>query len=226
MQMNRYQTPADLRTRPGGFDALGVAIDGHSNYLHQGDIGHRLFNGAHGYDSGDILRYWTDAAGEIQAFALVYPHWSGFDLQAAPQVKKSALHGDILAFCERETLRLADKYDKTIDALGTEADDSDADFVAFLQGHGYEHSKHAVTLTRHDLERLPEAALPAGFRFPRSDAGRCRAAGGCAQSQLHFQVETRTAMGRCFARRTWSWNWWWSRLTGASPPSSICGMTR
>ena len=164
MQMIRYQTPADLRCVQAAL-MRWVAIDGHSNLLHKGDIGHRLFNGAYGYDSGDILRSWSDASGEIQAFALLYPHWSGFDLQVAPQVKKSAWHGELIAICERETLCLADKYESTIDAIGTEADDSDPAFSAFLQALGYQHAKHAVTLTRHDLSRIPDAPLPAGFRF-------------------------------------------------------------
>ena len=164
MRMNRYQTADDLRRVQAAL-MRWVAIDGHSNLLHTGDIGHRLFNGAYGYDSGDILRYWTDAAGQIQAFALLYPHWSGFDLQVSPQAKKSAWHGELIATCERETLRLADKYDKTIEAIGTEADDSDPDFAAFLQARGYQQAKHAITLTRHDLSYIPDAPLPAGFHF-------------------------------------------------------------
>ena len=69
-----------------------VRARGHCNYLHKGDIGHRLFNGCYGYDPADMMRYWLDEAGEICAFAMLYPHWEAFDLQVAPALRLSGGH--------------------------------------------------------------------------------------------------------------------------------------
>ena len=164
MKARQYQGPEDLYRAQAAL-AQWVRQRGHCNYLHAGDIGHRLFNGCHGYDPADMMRYWLDEAGEIGAFALLFPHWQAFDLQVAPAHWLSERHEAIFAACERETLRLAERFGLTMKEVGVEAFDCDPAYIAFVEARGYSHSQLGFSMTRHDLARLPIAALPAGFRF-------------------------------------------------------------
>jgi len=134
-------------------------------YLHKGDIGHRLFNACYGYDKADVFRYWTDDTGEIAAFVLLYPHWESFDLLVAPGLSCSDRHAELIRYCEEETLRLGQKYGKTIKKWVIEVSDDDSGQQDFLATVGYSKSKHWFTLTRHQLDFFPDAALPDGFHF-------------------------------------------------------------
>ena len=170
LQAYSYHNASDLKR---GQAALMSWVNraGHCNYLHKGDIGHRLFNGCYGYDKADVFRYWVDEAGEVRAFANLYPHWKGFfDLQIAPSLFGSDAHAELLRFCEGETLSLGNKYRKEISESVIEVCDDDSSYQAFVQDCGYSHSKHSITLTRHDLGQLPAAELPAGFRFHDASA--------------------------------------------------------
>ena len=135
------------------------------NYLHKGDIGHRLFNACYGYAKADVFRIWMNNADAVLAFALLYPHLQSFDLQVAPSQTGSAAHADMIKYCEDETLRLGQKYDKTIKKLVIEIGDIDKARQDFLQSCGYTKGKHWFTLTRHRLDQFPDAALPDGFRL-------------------------------------------------------------
>jgi len=164
LRVHAYQQASDL----GGAQAAlmnWVRQTSQSSYLHKGDIGHRLFNSCYGYDKTDVFRYWTDDVGEIAAFALLYPHWESFDLQVAPRLIGSDNHADLIRYCEAETPRLGQKYDKTINKLVIEVGNCDRAHQDFLADRGYSRSKHWFTLTRHNLDHFPEAALPPGFRF-------------------------------------------------------------
>lgn len=143
---------------------------GHCHYLHKGDIGHRLFSACYGYDKADVFRYWLDDAGEAGAFALLYPHWESFDLQVAPSLLYSEAHAELIRYCEDETLRLGQKYQKTIKRWVIEVCDCDAAPLNFLVACGYARSKHWFTLTRHSLDDFADAALPPGFHFHDASA--------------------------------------------------------
>ena len=106
MEARRYQAPGDLYRAQAALMAW-VREAGHCNYLHKGDIGHRLFNGCFGRDPADVMRYWLDDDGEICAFALLNLPWDAFHLQVAPALWLSKRHIQIFEYCERETLRLA-----------------------------------------------------------------------------------------------------------------------
>ena len=143
---------------------------GQCNYLHKGDIGHRLFNDCFGYDKSDMLRLWTDETGEVGAFAILVPHRNTFDLQVAPDLLFGDDHISIFEYCERETRRLGDKYNKEVTELEVEVLDRDPAHAAFVEARGYVRDKHLLTMTRHDLAQLSEAELPAGFRFYQATA--------------------------------------------------------
>lgn len=69
---------------------------GDCNYLHKGDVRHRLFNGGYQLNPSDMLHIWSDDAGEIKGFVLLYPHWETFDLQVAPDMKYTDFHYEIV----------------------------------------------------------------------------------------------------------------------------------
>ena len=164
MKACQYQSPADLYRAQAALMAW-IRERGHCNYLHKGDIGHRLFNGCYGYDPADMMRYWLDETGEICAFAILYPHWEAFDLQVAPALWLSESHGRLVEFSESETLRLAERFGIDMKEIAFDVFDCDPAYAAFVEERGYTHGKHSFCLTRHDLGRFPAAELPPGFRF-------------------------------------------------------------
>lgn len=159
-----YRQPSDLARAQAALMAWTREARP-SDYLHKGDIGHRLFNNCYGYDVADLFRYWLDEADQVQAFASLYPHWQSFDLQVAPWYAHSDAHAAMIKYCERESLQLAEKYGKTINKWIFEASDCDLARDDFLAACGYWKCKHWFTLTRHTLAHIPDAALPAGFHF-------------------------------------------------------------
>lgn len=169
MKACHYQGPEDLYSAQAALMAW-MRARGHCNYLHKGDIGHRLFNGCYGYDPADMMHYWLDEAGEICAFAILYPHWAAFDLQVAPALWLSEGHGRLVDFCESETLRLAERFGVNMKEIAFDVFDCDRAFVAFAVERGFTHEKHSFSLTRHDLGHFPEAELPPGFRFHQATA--------------------------------------------------------
>ena len=140
------------------------------NYLHKGDVGHRLFNGCYAYDPADMMRYWLDEDGEICAIAILYPHWEAFDLQVAPALWLSERHARLVDFCESETLVLAARFGLRMKELALDVFDCDPDFIAFVEARGYKHSKHGFSMTRHALRSFPAAELPPAFRFHQATA--------------------------------------------------------
>ncbi len=169
MQQFRYAEASDLYRAQEAL--MGWARQaGHSYYLHKGDIGHRLFNGCCNYDKAEMFRYWLDEQGELAAFAILYPHWESFDLQAAPSLLCGAEHSRLFDFCESETLRLAAKFGLRFANLVAEAGDSHQAYRAFVEAKGYRRDKLCITMTRHDLRELPRAELPEGFRFHEASA--------------------------------------------------------
>lgn len=169
MRPRHYQGPEDLYRAQAAL-MQWVRQRGHCNYLHKGDIGHRLFNGCYGYDPADMMRYWLDENGEICAFAILYPHWEIFDLQVAPGLWLGEKHAALFDYCERETLRLARRLSLTMKEIALDVFDCDRAYAAFVEARGYSHSKLGFSMTVHDLRDIPEARLPAGFRFHQATA--------------------------------------------------------
>jgi len=169
MQARHYQGPEDFYRAQAALMAW-VREAGHCNYLHKGDVGHRLFNSCFGYDPADVMRYWQDDKGEICAFAVLDLPWDAFDLQVAPALRLSDRHIELFEYCERETLRLAERKGKRPEKIVIEADDCDPDYIAFVEERGFSFMAYSFALTRHDLLNIPVAPLPAGFRFRQATA--------------------------------------------------------
>ena len=169
MKHQRYSGPDDLYRAQAAL-MQWTRIAGDCNYLHKGDVGHQLFNTCYGYDKGEVFRYWLDADGELVAFVLLGPHWEFFNLQVAPSLRGSAEHVALFEFCERESLRLAKLLNTGLKNLYVDVCDCDPAYSAFVEARGFQREKHGITLTRHDLEALPGAQLPPGFRFHEATA--------------------------------------------------------
>lgn len=164
MEAHRYREPRDLYRAQAAL-MNWVREAGQCNYLHKGDIGHQLFNTCCGYDKSEVFRYWLDASGDLAAFAILCPHWEFFNLQVAPRLRYGAQHVALFEFCECEILRLAKLLNVSLDAIYVEAFDCEPAYNQFLEARGFQRDKLGITLTRHDLAELPEAALPPGYRF-------------------------------------------------------------
>ena len=62
MKVCRYQGPEDLYRAQVALMAW-MRERGPCNYLHKGDIGHRLFNGCYAYDPADMMRFLAGRSG-------------------------------------------------------------------------------------------------------------------------------------------------------------------
>ena len=164
MQQRRYQKPEDLRAVQAALMGW-VAEAGQASFPHKGDIGHRLFNNNVGYDASDALWIWTDADGETQAFALLSPGLGVIELLVAPRWSKSAWHQELIQTCADEMRRLVKKYHSGADEIIVDANAGDAAMIAMVEALDFRPNNFYWTLTRHDLSPIPDAPLPAGFRF-------------------------------------------------------------
>jgi len=169
MRMFHYRDASDFFRAQSAL-MRWVAQAGPCNYLHKGDVGHRLYNNCYGYDKADTFRYWQDDAGELLAFALLQPQWQSFELMLAPALRRSAAHRRLLQCCERETLRLGKKIGQPCRHIRLDVDDCDPAFMRFIRACGYEPGALRFSFTRHDLRELPHAPLPAGFQFHAATA--------------------------------------------------------
>ena len=177
---------------------------GHCNYLHRGDVGHRLFNSCFGYDPADVMRYWLDDAGEICAFAVLDLPRGAFDLQVSPTLRLSGDHIELFEYCEGETLRLCERNGKRAEKIVVEGDDCDPAYIAFVEARGYSFLEHGFALTRHDLKGAAGRAAARWFPFPSGDG---RTMPRCSPMYIVTAFPAsgmRRVMARCFARRTWN----------------------
>lgn len=164
MQAQRYRKAEDFYRAQAAL-MQWVKRAGHRNYLHKGDIGHRLFNNCYGFDPAEVFRYWLDADGEIAAFALLSAQRHFLELHLAPPLMCSSLHGALFQYCEGAIRRFGERIGKPLKEIALEADSRDSKYVDFIRARGYSLDKHSITMTRHDLQSLPAAELPPGFRF-------------------------------------------------------------
>lgn len=138
---------------------------GDCNYCHKGDVRHRLFNGGREYNPSDILHYWVDDNNEIIGFVNLYPHWKWIDIHIAPDLRFTDFHNEAFHWAEGEIVAFGKRVDKPLKEIAVETFGCDPRYEEFVMARGYTNSKHAITLTEHDLLTLPDATLPEGFHF-------------------------------------------------------------
>lgn len=163
-QRHAYQSGEDLKRIQQALMQWTQQV-GNCNYWHKGDIGHRLFNGGYQHQAQEILHYWLDDAGQIMAFVNLYPFWEAFDLQVAPKLRHTDFHIKAFDWCEQATIAFAKRNDKPLDKLVAETSGCDPKHEEFIRSRGYAYDKHTMMLTQHDLQHIPDATLPEGFRF-------------------------------------------------------------
>ena len=159
-----YQSPDDLRRVQIALMQWTEQV-GDCNYLHKGDVRHRLFNGGYQHHPQDILHYWQDDKGEIIGFVLLYPFWESFELYVAPDLRYSNFHIEAFQWSEQNLIDYAKRVDKLLKELVVETCGCDPQYEEFVMARGYQHTKHSHICTEHDCRNIPDASLPEGFRF-------------------------------------------------------------
>ena len=159
-----YQSANDLRR-------IQVALmewtqqAGDCNYIHKGDVRHRLFNGGYKHNPQDMLHYWQNDKGEIIGFVLLYPFWEWFELYVAPDLRYTDFHIEAFQWSEQNLIDYAKRIEKPLKQVVAETFGCDPRYDEFVMARGYTYTKQTLSYTEHDLRHISEATLPEGFHF-------------------------------------------------------------
>lgn len=165
MERHPYRNGNDLKQAQTALMQWTQEV-GHCNYLHKGDIGHRLFNGGYLHEPQEMFFYWTDSADNLIAFVMIYPpSWEGFELFVAPALRYTETHSTLFQWCEAELMRFAERNNVKLERLAMESQGCDEKYDVFLHEYGYQRGKQIFQLTEHDLSNIPDVKLPDGFWF-------------------------------------------------------------
>lgn len=138
---------------------------GDCNYWHKGDIRHRLFNGGYKYRPEDIFYYWLDENDQLIGFVNLY-FWDGmFDLHVAPELRYTERHAEMFQWSEENLIASANRLAAPLKEVLVDSMECNPQHDEFLMARGFEHRAHVMMLTEHNLQNIPDAALPEGFRF-------------------------------------------------------------
>jgi mycothiol synthase len=143
---------------------------GDCNYWHKGDIRHRIFNGGYKYQPEDIFYYWLDEADQVLGFVNLYFYRGMFDLQVAPEWRYTERHAEMFQWSEEKLIASAKRLAEPLTEVAVDSMGCNPQHDEFLKAQGYEHSAQVMVLAEHDLQNLPKAALPDGFRFQDATA--------------------------------------------------------
>lgn len=159
-----YQQADDLRRAQVALMRWTKQV-GDCNYWHKGDIRHRLFNGGYKFQAEDIFYYWLDENEQVIGFVNLY-FWDGmFDLQVAPELRHTEDHAEMFHWSEENLIASAKHLAEPLNEVLVDSMGCNLQHDEFLIAQGYEHSAHVMMLTEHDLQTIPNATLPEGFRF-------------------------------------------------------------
>jgi mycothiol synthase len=159
-----------------------VAEAGDLGYLHPGDIAHRLYNGLRRFDLADVVRLWDDDGG-LAAWATLWPHLGGFDVQA--RLDRADLLPALFGWAVATLPDMVVAARGRCDLLITDVFAGDGPREEALRGLGFGPTERGYCVTVRDLERPLTADLPGGFAV-RSAAGPEDAAGLAAVHAAAF----------------------------------------
>ena len=160
-----YQQPDDLRRAQVALMRWTKQV-GDCNYWHKGDIRHRLFNGGYKYQPEDIFYFWLDEHDEVIGFVNLYFYFGGlFDLHVAPELRYTERHAEMFHWSEENLIASAKRLAEPLKELLVDSMGCNPQHDEFLIAQGYEHSALVLMLNEHDLQNIPDATLPEGFRF-------------------------------------------------------------
>jgi len=159
-----YQQPDDLRRAQIAL-MQWTKQAGDCNYWHKGDLRHRIFNGGYKYQPEDLFYYWPDETGQVIGFVSLHFYRGMFDLHVAPELRYTERHTEMFQWSEAKLIESAERLAEPLEAVAVDSMACNPQHDEFLIAQGYEHSAHVMTLTEHDLQNIPDATLPEGFRF-------------------------------------------------------------
>ncbi|MBN1284065.1 MAG: GNAT family N-acetyltransferase [Anaerolineae bacterium] len=154
-----------------------AALAGAHGYMHIGDVGHRLSNGLHKYNLGEVMRLWEDTAGRLLGWALVYPDYNGFDVLAHSAHRGGALEAEMLDWAGRSTFAWLRKLGRG-GGVNTDVFDGDGVRAEMLAQRGYvaARTQSAYVYTARALGTpIPDIDLPDGFSVRSATAGEVAA---------------------------------------------------
>jgi mycothiol synthase len=159
-----YQQPDDLRRAQVALMRWTKQV-GDCNYWHKGDIRHRIFNGGYKHQPEDIFYYWLDEDDQVIGFVNLYFYRGMFDLHVAPELRYTERHAAMFQWSEEKLIASAKRLAESPEEVVVDSMGCNPQHDEFLIAQGYEHSAHVMMLTEHDLQNIPNATLPEGFRF-------------------------------------------------------------
>ena len=130
-----YRNADDL-ARLQAFNAAAIRDTGGLGYLHPGDIPHHLFSGNRQFDPADVLSLW-ESDGQIAAWALAAPAFSGADVQVRPDLRRS-LEAEVQDWADTEIRRLQTVHGIERDFLEADVWKGDDFRADLLRSAGYE----------------------------------------------------------------------------------------
>jgi len=131
-----------------------------SYYIHQGDLKWWLYYPPLEGDFWDQIYLWDDPKqpGQLLGWALLSPHWVGFDIYILPELRGSPLAQEMYIWAEAEAMSLArEKGKPNVSVLWVLHDDDVLD--GHLRQRGFRLRRGYVHLTR----GLDDAITPSGL---------------------------------------------------------------
>ncbi len=156
-----YQNKHDL-LKMQAFTAQMTAEYGSCGMVHVGDIAHRIFNGMSMTNPTDIVRLWEDDTGELIAWVISQPRFTGYDRLIHPKYFDTKIEAEIIAWAE-QTTRSQTSHFEQVHNYGVDAFDCDTRWIGYLENRGYTRNPDNMFYTTRSLETIPQPKLPEGF---------------------------------------------------------------
>lgn len=143
--------------------AHAVAQSDYCGYVHVGDVSHGIYNSARHYNPSDVAHVWEDDAGDLVAWAVIYPRQKAFILQTTLALRGTDAHLDMTRWMANHTREWMTKIDK-FGSMTTELTDGDTKTRKVLEQAGFVQGKHWINITLRPLDKpIPEPQFPEGF---------------------------------------------------------------
>lgn len=166
-ERRRYRGVRDVE-RLQDFTARQIQLHGRTGLMHPGDVPHRIFNTLRRDDPCDTVHIWETSGSGIVAWALLDPRGAGFDLQISPQIREiePRLEYELVVWSEERLLELMVERRSEATSIETDAFVDDHSRTKVLTGIGWvRHDCGVIVLARRDLQDVPDADLPPGYRL-------------------------------------------------------------
>src|SRR5512139_952934 len=131
-------------------------------YIHTGDLGWWLYYPPLEGDFWDQIYLWDEqGSGRLLGWALLSPHWIGFDVYVQPELRASELAMDMYRWAEARTAEITRAQGKQSFSLWISR--KDEILVDHCIQRGYRYKDTGVQLARALDLPIPEPQLPEGY---------------------------------------------------------------